>query len=904
MVFRFSLALMFVACGEKTIDETDEEVTVTDADGDGIEASLDCDDSSADFGAIEADTDCDGFLNEDDCEPEDAEINPDVEDEWYDGVDSNCDGADDYDQDGDGEASADHDGTDCDDTNADINTNAEDEWYDGVDSNCDRLSDYDQDGDGEDALDHGGTDCDDLDSSINSGTEEVWYDGIDQNCDGLSDYDQDVDGVDALDHGGLDCDDTNSSTIGDDDGDGYYSCVDDCDDTNASVFPSAPEFCDAVDWDCNGLDYEPGYVTTAAGTNYTIFMDTLTTPNDNVYINTTTQLDVCEGTYSINLMVDESVDIIGHGNAVLDGGSSTKPIMEMFIAQAGVTNLSVNIDGITFQNGTNSLSIQTDQDGGYLLDPDGSYQYTAGGIDCQGDYFPTASYTEQIVLTVSNSEFLNNSGEFGGAITTFRCPLTIENTVFENNQATFGGAIAPREETTVLNSSFTNNSASSGGAVFLNGRSWLPSFTYGLLDRDYFPRENAHFENVDFDGNTVTNLGGAIYSVNASAYIESSTVVNNTAGYGGGIYTRDSQFTVTDSMVSTNTADYGGGIRMYETTDSVSSNVFYCSDEVGPTTITGNTTNNSVGATYITGDNAYFIARDCIMGGNVNGNLTLSEGGGPYATLSSTGGQNGVMTQDEWYTLEVCDDPTIDNNGNGLYGWEDPYCSVMNGVVYDSYNLWEDNFVPDASCSTLAVYQDNDAVLSVGEMDWTGCVSAQVNVNNPTSYSLTLFDGQGVFDTCIEETFSSSSALQETYVKGEDPFVGVAIETGSQSELAISQVVDYGYDCDGNCCYDIYMSDSYGDGWTGGVLNVFQGLTIIDTVTLDDGYDGWDSFCVDSAATFFLTWDDTNQGYNDTETFVLMQGDSSTGNTVCDMTNDLSSGIVTDCGTSGGMTCQ
>ena len=110
---RLTLVLALVACGEKTVDETDEEII--DVDGDGVEASLDCDDSSSDLGAIEADTDCDGFLNDDDCGPEDADINPDAEDEWYDGVDSNCDGLSDYDQDGDGEDSADYDGTDCDD---------------------------------------------------------------------------------------------------------------------------------------------------------------------------------------------------------------------------------------------------------------------------------------------------------------------------------------------------------------------------------------------------------------------------------------------------------------------------------------------------------------------------------------------------------------------------------------------------------------------------------------------------------------------------------------------------------------------------------------------------------------------------------------------------------------------
>ena len=104
--------------------------------------------------------------------------------DWYDGVDQNCDGASDFDKDGDGE---DIDtitgGTDCDDEDATINTAATEVWYDGVDQDCSGGSDYDQDGDGED-IDtlSTGTDCDDTDASINTAATEIWYDGVDQDC--------------------------------------------------------------------------------------------------------------------------------------------------------------------------------------------------------------------------------------------------------------------------------------------------------------------------------------------------------------------------------------------------------------------------------------------------------------------------------------------------------------------------------------------------------------------------------------------------------------------------------------------------------------------------------------------------------------------------------------------------
>jgi hypothetical protein len=76
---------------------------------------------------------------------------------------------------------------DCDDTDASINPGATEVWYDGVDQNCDGASDYDQDGDTFDSDTYKGDDCDDLDPAVNPAQSEVWGDGIDQDCDGVAD---------------------------------------------------------------------------------------------------------------------------------------------------------------------------------------------------------------------------------------------------------------------------------------------------------------------------------------------------------------------------------------------------------------------------------------------------------------------------------------------------------------------------------------------------------------------------------------------------------------------------------------------------------------------------------------------------------------------------------------------
>ena len=176
------------------------------------------------------DQDGDGFPIPDDCDDADSSVNPDAIDAWYDGLDSDCDGASDYDQDGDGHDDATYgDGQDCDDTDPGIHPGATEQWYDGVDQDCDGHSDYDKDLDGYDATEFGGDDCDDASPEVNPGAEETWYDGTDQDCAGDDDYDQDGDGYPSDEHHGTDCDDT-----------------------DPRVNPDADERINDVDDDCDG----------------------------------------------------------------------------------------------------------------------------------------------------------------------------------------------------------------------------------------------------------------------------------------------------------------------------------------------------------------------------------------------------------------------------------------------------------------------------------------------------------------------------------------------------------------------------------------------------------------------------------------------------------------------------
>ena len=181
------------------------------------------------------------------------------------------------------------DNTDCDDTRADSNPNAQ-EYCDGHDDNCDGVIDEDSALDAQDwyldndsdgfgdvsttihqcaqpsgyVLDN--TDCDDVRLETNPSAPE-YCNSIDDNCNGSID---DGAAVDALmwyqdvDEDGFG--DPNISLARCVQPSGYVSDNTDCDDELVTSNPSALEYCNGVDDDCDGTTDEQGAI--GMGTYY------------------------------------------------------------------------------------------------------------------------------------------------------------------------------------------------------------------------------------------------------------------------------------------------------------------------------------------------------------------------------------------------------------------------------------------------------------------------------------------------------------------------------------------------------------------------------------------------------------------------------------------------------------
>jgi MYXO-CTERM domain-containing protein len=211
----------------------------SDDDNDGFDdGAADCNDNNAAIylGAPEScdsvDSDCDGSLVDEfsdfdgDSTPDCTD--PDDDNDGYDGGVADCNDQDPTVYLGALEA--------CDAVDSDCDGSLVDEFGDFDFDGSPDCVDLDDDGDG----DPDSSDCAPFDASL--------YAGAVENCDAI---DSDCDGSLADEFADSDADGEPDCTDSDDDGDLFPDTVD-CGPTDAAIYPNAPESCDSVDSDCDG----------------------------------------------------------------------------------------------------------------------------------------------------------------------------------------------------------------------------------------------------------------------------------------------------------------------------------------------------------------------------------------------------------------------------------------------------------------------------------------------------------------------------------------------------------------------------------------------------------------------------------------------------------------------------
>lgn len=324
--------------------------------------------------------------------------------------------------------------------------------------------------------------------------------------------------------------------------------------------------------------------------------------------------------------------------------------------------------------------------GGYSLSYNGGAMYNWSGS-----------------MTIANCIFSNNFSYNGGAVFNNNASPVFINCTFSNNSAnTLAGAIYNRNSSpTFTNCTFSSNNCPYGGAIVNEGSS--PLFTgctfsgNTALDTHHpetgiggavVNRNNPSnglgsspsFLSCHFLNNTGELLGGAVYSIDASApsYVD-CIFQGNTSEYGAGIYDRaSSPATITNCGFFQNTADYDGAGLYIMSSNPVLTG---CSFR-GNHALAGGGVYNESGAPAF---------RNCLFSGNYGHGL----GGGLMNVFASAFIDNCTFSGNRTYSVSSQD-------GAGIYNAGTSTVFINNSIIWgNSTNLSNNSATPTVQYSVV-----------------------------------------------------------------------------------------------------------------------------------------------------------------------------------------------------------
>ncbi|EFA74748.1 hypothetical protein PPL_11780 [Heterostelium album PN500] len=271
----------------------------------------------------------------------------------------------------------------------------------------------------------------------------------------------------------------------------------------------------------------------------------------------------CQGNKFLSLSMNNYTDItfsnIGFANSNARGQANQYGLFELSHPKAEASPT------ISFIN-ANVSNIKSVNSGGFLrvsnLDVNivGSnftncYSAMDGGVVKSNEFSDNSVYIQNSIFTS------NGAYQFGGSVAAPNVYVT--NSQFTKNSViSFGGAIYTTNMFESSYSSYISNQAANGGSVYAQISVIDNSvFNYSSVSNDggALYTFNSTITNSIFSGNYAKNGGGSILAY-YNISMESTTVLNSTAGISGGALMANSGINIVYCDFDYNTGGYGGAI--------------------------------------------------------------------------------------------------------------------------------------------------------------------------------------------------------------------------------------------------------------------------------------------------------------------------------------------------------
>ena len=255
---------------------------------------------------------------------------------------------------------------------------------------------------------------------------------------------------------------------------------------------------------------------------------------------------ILKGTHTLDaaLSIATDLEIVGQGNAVIDGNS--KRILE--------NTANLNLTNLTFTNGKIANSVIWNK-GNATIDGCTFYNLNTTGSSAAGPINNAAG-----TMIINNSKIYNSKGARGVVASQVGTKLIINNSEIYDNDCTsftnsYGIVYGTSADVIAENTVFRNNKVKSGAGFYVTRST---SATTGSLEANNLTFEN-NIANVGTGGAIFVSGSNIAVNINDSKFINNSAVASasNVGGYGAAIYlgSGTGAITVTQSVFVDNTAN-------------------------------------------------------------------------------------------------------------------------------------------------------------------------------------------------------------------------------------------------------------------------------------------------------------------------------------------------------------